>query len=278
MSVVANGPLAGQTLHELFEKSPESLAGSALKTSVFPLLIKILDARRRLSLQVHPNNETAPLTGGEAKTEMWYMLDNLPEARVFAGLKHGTDETAFRRAMDNGTLEEVLNLEPVRSGDAIYVPGGRVHAIDSGCLLLEVQQCSDTTYRVHDWGRVGNDGNPRPLHVEQALKVIDWNNRESPLLTISPLRTSGKNTWSKVLHCPYFHIERVNLREPESVVHDGRSFHALFNLSRHLRIDADTGSETIGPGTSCLMPASLRSYTLSPTEQLATTMVISLGE
>ena len=263
MSVVRNGPLAGQTLRRLMRSRPGDIVGRSSKARRFPLLIKIIDARERLSVQVHPDNRSAARHGGEAKTEMWVVLDARRGARIFAGLKPGTRSSALIAAIrqkDNARVESLIRHVAAVKGEVIYVPGGRVHAVGEGCLLLEIQQNSDTTYRVCDWGRVGPDGKPRPLHVREALRAIRWNDFASARV---PPRAPVRNT-TPVLRTPYFRVDRIDLGREQRFRHDGRSFQALFVVRGRIRVAAGTAAETIGPGTSCLIPAALRRYILTP--------------
>ena len=175
-SVVVNGPYAGCTLPELAATFGAELMGaSAADRGGFPLLVKIIESRDRLSLQVHPNEATAKLSGGEPKTEMWYVLGTEPEATLFAGLREGVDRETLIRSLQEGTAETtVAQYEPQR-GEVLFIPGGLVHAIGGGCRLYEVQQTSDTTWRLHDWNRVdAKTGLPRPIHVREGLAAIDW--------------------------------------------------------------------------------------------------------
>jgi len=276
MSIVGNGALAGSSIHELLEKYGEDLLGRGRTADVFPLLIKIIDAEKRLSVQVHPDDETAARYGGDAKTEMWYILDAAPGARIFTGVKAGTTPEAFKNALEDERLEDVLNSLPVQAGDAVFTPGGRLHAIGEGCLLLEIQQNSNTTYRVYDWGRVGQDGKPRPLHVDRALQVINW--RDDRSLTMKhedPVFHKG-NSFRQVLACPYFIVEQIELAAPETLCNDGTSFHALFTESGTVQIDGAGASELLGQGTSCLLPASLEQYTIAPVNENAALIRTSL--
>ncbi len=270
MSMVLNGPLAGRSLHELVEADPAAIAGKGRALTVFPLLIKIIDARERLSLQVHPDDESAARFGGEAKTEMWIVLDAAPGAMVHAGFREPMDANAFRAALESGGVEELLRSIPVKRGDAIYVPGGRVHCIGAGCLLLEVQQNSNTTYRVHDWGRVGSDGRPRELHVEQALRVIHWNDTENPVVAcgggMNSVSADGGEAVREVWSCPYFRVERLCFSGERAFVTDGCSFHVIFVEKGHLKASAGGVSVEAGDGTSILLPASVGEYRLLGSE------------
>lgn len=264
MSVVSRGPLAGRTLREIMETSGPALLGRRVKASVFPLLIKLIDSRDRLSVQVHPNDESAARFGGEAKTEMWYVLDCKAGAGVFAGLKRGVDERAFGEAMRTKRFRDILAFVPVQPGDAIFIPGGLVHAIDEGCLLLEVQQNSNTTYRIYDWDRVGADGKPRPLHLKEAMQVIRWDLAESAKVQPREQPSSGVNRFWDVLRCPYFRLERIALAEPLECAGDGGSFTILFVSQGRVSIRWGDSSEALPRGTTCLIPASLESIRIEP--------------
>ena len=185
-SVVANGPYAGRTLPELAATFGEELMGpSAAGRGGFPLLVKILESRDRLSLQVHPNEETAKLSGGDPKTEMWYVLGTEPGATLFAGLREGVDRETLIRSLQDGTAEATVAQYEPRRGEALFIPGGLVHAVGGGCRLFEVQQTSDTTWRLHDWNRVdAKTGLPRPLHVQEGLAAIDWSLMPPALLRV----------------------------------------------------------------------------------------------
>jgi mannose-6-phosphate isomerase len=182
-SVVANGPLRGKTLHWLMEQSPAALLGP--RESIpprFPLLIKILDAQETLSLQVHPPAGLAAKLGGEPKTEMWYVACAGPKAELFVGLKNGVTRTRFEQELAMGTVADCFHRIHVKAGDAMFLPSGRVHALGAETVIFEIQQNSDTTYRVFDWNRVDRDGKARELHVPQSLASIDFNDFEPELL------------------------------------------------------------------------------------------------
>lgn len=264
MSVVSNGPMKGSSLHQLVETMGKELLGSRVCYDVFPLLIKIIDAKQRLSVQVHPDNNTAAICGGEPKTEMWYVLDTDPDARIFVGLKPGTSPDLFEKALEQQKLEDVLTSVPAQPGMAIYVPGGRVHAIGEGCLLLEIQQNSNTTYRVYDWGRLGKDGKPRDLHIAQAMKVISWKDETNAVVGPEELESHGRNSRWKIIDCPYFTVTRLELTESEPMENDGSGFRALFVAAGQVDIKAGKTTEQMTAGTSCLIPAALNRYTLYP--------------
>jgi mannose-6-phosphate isomerase len=179
VSVIANGPLAGKDLHWLVENHRSELYGEISTSNPrFPLLIKILDAREKLSLQVHPPANVAGQLGGEPKTEMWYIVHAEPNSKLYLGLKPGVTKEDFERRLREGSVEEAVHTVPVKAGDAVFVPSGRIHAIDAGLVIFEIQQNSDTTYRVFDWNRVGLDGKPRELHVAESLASINFDDVE----------------------------------------------------------------------------------------------------
>jgi mannose-6-phosphate isomerase len=276
MSVVRNGPLAGATLHELMVAMREKLAGAAATGPVFPVLVKIIDARERLSLQVHPDEASAARLAGEAKTEMWYVLHADPDAQVLVGLLPGVDERSFRQALEERRLEQVLRRIPVRAGEAIFVPGGRVHAIDRGSVLLEVQQNSNTTYRVSDWDRLDENGRARAVHLAEALQAIRWHDTADPAITPRRLPAQADNPRWEVLRCAHFTMLRIEQRHPQTVVNNGRSFHAVFVAEGAVGIAGGGMRASLGPGTSCLLPAALERYALEPRGGPATLLRISL--
>jgi len=178
-SVVDEGPLAGIPLHELWCSRREEIFGAGYeKHPRFPLLIKVLDARDDLSIQVHPPARLAAQPGGEPKTEMWYIADCEPGAKLYVGLKNGVTKADFEQAIENGSVADCVHAITPRPGDSIFIPSGRLHAIGAGFLIHEIQQNSDTTYRVFDWNRLGLDGTPRQLHVAQSLASIDFDDFE----------------------------------------------------------------------------------------------------
>jgi mannose-6-phosphate isomerase len=174
-SVVARGPHAGTPLRTMIERHGAEIMGAAWDSRrPFPILVKWLDCQERLSLQVHPPAAVATQLKGEPKTENWYVAAAAPGAGLMVGLRRGATREAFAAALADNSLEPLCHRFPVQAGDSILVRSGQIHAIDGGNLILEIQQNSDTTYRVYDWGRVGLDGKPRQLHVEQSLRCIDW--------------------------------------------------------------------------------------------------------
>jgi len=211
-SVVAEGAHAGETIRELLEGSAAEILGPGRDGSQpFPILIKWLDCQDRLSLQVHPPAEIAPSLGGEPKTENWYIAECDEGASLIVGLKRGVTREQFTQALEDKEAEACVHRFPVKAGDSILVESGRMHAIDAGNLILEIQQNSDTTYRVYDWGRVGLDGTPRQLHIEESLKSIDFEDYEPEPLKIVP----GAQT---LADCKEFRIRKFELQSGDDAL------------------------------------------------------------
>jgi len=243
-SVVADGPLAGKTLHELWTEHRAEIFGPrhAQAGPRFPLLCKLLDARDRLSVQVHPSAAVAPQLGGEPKTEVWYFLACDPDSRIYAGLKNGVTRADFADRLAAGEVEECLHVLPTRTGDSIFIPSGRLHAIGEGNLIVEIQQNSDTTYRVFDWNRVGLDGRPRDLHIGESMLSTDFADFSPPLAHVE----SGV-----VAACDHFRVERKILGGPEILGTAGD-----FALVTVVDGRASCGGHHFAPGDFFLLPAS----------------------
>lgn len=187
-SVVNHGPLAGTSLHELWVNNRADVFGETLLShpaARYPLLMKILDARDDLSIQVHPPAAKADELQGEPKTEMWFIAHAEPGAKIYAGVKEGVDRAVFEQAIATGTVPDVIHVLEPQTGDCLFIPSGRAHAIGAGLLIYEIQQNSDTTYRVFDWNRVGLDGKPRQLHVQESLASIDFDDSKPAFQSVS---------------------------------------------------------------------------------------------
>lgn len=214
-SIVAFGPWEGRSLRELLSKHPTHLMGPHWASDKpFPILVKWLDCQKRLSLQVHPPAKVAAALGGEPKTEHWYVAEASENAALIVGHKPGISRAAFEQAIYNNTLDTCVKPTPVKTGDSLLIESGCLHAIDAGCLILEIQQNSDTTYRVYDWGRLGLDGNPRTLHVKEALASIQF---EAP----RPLIISKAPGNQLLAECKHFRI-----RKEERTIGETFSFEA----------------------------------------------------
>jgi mannose-6-phosphate isomerase len=202
-SVVAQGPLRGRTLHELWIEERDAIFGADVSEMPrFPILAKLLDARETLSLQVHPNAQIAASLGGEPKSELWYFAAADGGAEIFAGLRAGVQPTQFEQAIEDGSVAELVPRLPVKSGDSFFVPGGRLHAIGGGNLIVEIQQNSDTTYRVFDWARSDDKGQPRALQRTESMRAINFEDYDPQLV-----RQRGE----QLLQSPHFVVERWKL-------------------------------------------------------------------
>lgn len=184
-SKIVGGRWDGLSLRAAIERDCDIIMGPEWDSAMpFPILVKWLDCQERLSLQVHPPASVAPALGGEPKTENWYIAAAKPGAQLLAGLKQGVTRDDFEQALRADAAEPLVCALPCRAGDSLFVPSGRLHAIDAGNLILEIQQNSDTTYRVYDWGRVGLDGKPRQLHIDESLQSIDFEDFEPALMHV----------------------------------------------------------------------------------------------
>jgi mannose-6-phosphate isomerase len=259
-SVITNGPLAGRDLRWLMEHHTAALLGSRLarRHTVFPLLIKILDAQDKLSLQVHPPRQLARRLGGDPKTEMWFITHAERGADLYVGLKRGVTRTEFERRIGDGSVARCFQRLRVRAGDAMFLPSGRVHAIGAGNVIFEIQQNSDTTYRVFDWNRVGLDGKPRDLHVAESLASIDFADFEPPLIRRKPAGRAASST-RRIVDNPLFRIEHRRLASRKEARLAGGQAQILGVVKGRLRV-TDTDSDTtvqLTPGGFCLLPAAL---------------------
>lgn len=247
--VFANGEAKG-TLHDLWKNSRAEVFGKrAPAVERFPILIKLLDCRENLSIQVHPPASVAPKLKGEPKTEMWYFLKADPGAKIYAGLKKGVTREAFDAAIGTPALAGLFHSLETEAGQAMFLPSGRAHAIGAGNLILEIQQNSDTTYRVDDWGRVDKDGKPRALHIEESKLSIDYDDHE-PLFA----QPHGE----RVVECAHFATHRVFLYPGEFRTYnpDGQSFHYHFVAQGAVKV----GDRAFKPGDGFLPPASTPQY------------------
>jgi mannose-6-phosphate isomerase len=268
-TTVRNGPFAGETLGSLRARFGTALVGTrgvSDKTGEFPLLFKLLDSQDDLSVQVHPRDDYPGLPPGElGKTEMWVVLGAEPGAKVVYGLQPGTTAESFAAAVAAGRTMDVMRELTVRPGDVLYVPAGTVHALGTGLLVAEIQQSSDTTYRVYDYDRPGLDGKPRELHVAHALKVASYD--EPP--AVRHLGAPAPNHWAEICQSPYFVVAHGSCEGETGWAQQTspESFQAIMVLEGDGAITWDTGSEPLHPGDTVLVPAALGTYQLSGTLQ-----------
>lgn len=265
-SVVANGPDAGKTLPELIAAYGERLLGKANYARFgeeFPLLIKFIDARQDLSIQVHPNDELAwERHRSKGKTEMWYVVDADPGARLRSGFAKQVTPAEYEASVEDNTITDILREYEVRPGDLFFLPAGRVHSIGAGSFIAEIQQTSDITYRIYDFNRRGADGKTRELHTEQAKGAIDY--------TVLPDYRShyvpAENSETELVACPYFVTSLYDLDAPaEKELSQFDSFLVVMCLAGRGTLVDDEGSETpVRQGETLLVPASTRSIRFVP--------------
>ncbi len=263
-SVINQGAFVGQTLQQLREQSDIDLFGRHTGLGQFPLLIKFLDANDWLSLQVHPNDEQAkkydPTENG--KTEAWIILDAQPDSRICAGLKAGVNQQQLADHLQNGTLEECLNTFTVKPGDCVVVPAGTVHSIGPGILLAEIQQQSNVTFRLYDWGRVGSDGQPREIHVEESLACTDFD--RGPVMPVTPLVLSdGDHLHEELVRDQYFVIHRHHTDQPFRITTDN-IFHILVVLDGVANAESPECSQVLSRGSTILIPAANEGVEVTP--------------
>ena len=263
-SVVAEGPLKGVTLHELVTRYGDRLVGTCpLAKGRFPLLFKILDAHRTLSVQVHPTDELA-IEYDETdpgKTEMWYVLAAEEGAQIMLGLQPGIGKKTFQEAIHTGGFEECLNYFDAKAGDAFFLPAGSVHALGAGIVLVEIQENSDLTYRVYDWGRVGADGKPRELHFEKALTATNFE-RPSERRASGVKLIDGENRRAVLTACRYFAAELIDVSGAHYASGTGNTFTILFFEQGEPRVVWDGGELTARRGQSVLIPAEVVAWSV----------------
>jgi mannose-6-phosphate isomerase len=261
-SKVKNGPLAGLGLDEVRERHGREWFGAkglSRRTGRFPLLLKLLDCEDDLSVQVHPGDDYERLAPGElGKTEMWYVLDAKPGATILYDLKPGFNRESFAELIREGRIMEGLQEVPVQPGDTFYIPAGTVHALRAGVLVVEVQQNSDTTYRLYDYDRPGLDGKPRELHIEDSLNVIRYDAQATKKTTEVP----GPNTWLRIAESPYFLVDKAEVSGRFAQTTHPDSFQLLVICEGEGELHWDGQSLAIKPGDSFLIPANLGDYAL----------------
>jgi mannose-6-phosphate isomerase len=272
VSRVRNGPLAGASLRDLVREHPREILGDSLSrhssTEQFPLLVKFLDAHAVLSVQVHPDDERGKrLAEDNGKTEAWVILHAEPHSKIYAGLRPGVSRNDLAQGMRTGRVEPLLHAFEASAGDCVFIPAGTVHAIGAGIVLAEIQQSSDATFRVYDWGRVGPDGKSRELHPDESLESTDFH--AGP---VDPVRVpreplpDGSGTREALVSCPYFALDRLRLTGPASVGRTDR-FTIVLGLGGESvvlhpgRLD---GMTRLGFGETLLLPAALGACEIVP--------------
>lgn len=256
-TVVADGEYAGKKLNELVIEQKDKLVGKANYERFgdeFPLLIKFIDARQDLSIQVHPTDEIAKRQGKErGKTEMWYLLPSDADATLLCGLKQQITPTQYAEMVENDTICDAISRYDVKEGDCFFLPAGRIHAIGTGCFLAEIQQTSDVTYRIYDFKRKDKDGNYRQLHTKEAAECINYNVESNYRTDYTPVKNQGVS----LVQCPYFCTAVYDLDEPMTLDYSELdSFVILIGLKGNATITDNEGNEfTLQAGESVIVPA-----------------------
>ena len=275
-SVVADGEYAGLTLPQYIEKAGKAVLGTDCeKFEYFPILIKLIDAKQNLSVQVHPDNDYAMRVEGEyGKTEMWYVVDCEPGAGLLYGFKHEISKEEFRRRIEDNTLLEVTNRVEVHPGDVFFIEAGTLHAIGEGILIAEIQQNSNTTYRVYDYGRVGADGKPRQLHIEKAIDVTRLAPATRPCgrPQAKPEAFDGGSVLP-LASCDYFTVKEMEVTSHAALMADEKSFHSLLLLDGSLTLSMGGEKLEMKKGDSVFVPAGSGDYTLTGKGRLILTTV-----
>lgn len=268
-SVVSNGVYKDRNLYDLITTYKEELLGSKVYdrfSNNFPLILKIIDANDKLSVQVHPDEDYQGFENGESsKAEMWYIIDAKPGAQIIYGLKEGITKDEFAEAVKNKDIKHTLNFVTVRKGECYYIPGGTVHAILDGILIAEIQQNSNTTYRVYDWDRVDDKGKSRELHINKALNAISFDNKGLNKGLQNPVQVHEYcNYSSKELAAnKYFTVEELDIKSTYHTATDGTRFYIYLNLEGNGIVKYSGGEEKMNPGDTILIPAALGEYELN---------------
>jgi mannose-6-phosphate isomerase len=274
-TIVADGDYAGKPLNEVVKEMKDRLVGADNYKRFgdeFPLLIKFIDARQDLSIQVHPTDEIAHKQGKErGKTEMWYLMDSDPGAKLYSGLKKQITPDEYKQMVENDTICDALAQYPVEEGNCFFLPAGRIHAIGTGCFLAEIQQTSDVTYRIYDFKRKDKNGNYRELHTKLAAESINYHVEKDYRTPYTPVKNQGVS----LVRCPYFCTAVYDLNEPMTLDYtDLDSFVILIGLSGHATITDNEGNEfALAAGETVLVPATTNTLKVEGTIKFLETYV-----
>ncbi len=266
VSVIANGDLSGTSLQELINENPEAVLGKSVVERFgtdFPILIKFIDAKKDLSIQLHPNDELAKERHDSfGKTEMWYIMDADEDANLIVGFNKDVSKEEYAASLENDTLLDLLNYESVTEGDTFFINTGKIHAIGAGVLLAEIQQTSDVTYRVFDFNRKDKNGNLRELHTELALDAIDYDKKDDFKVSYP----QDKDAINTMVDCPYFKTNFLELSKNLSQdISQRDSFTIYMCVGGSVEVQNNLGSTTIQKGETVLVPADCKTITLKTT-------------
>jgi mannose-6-phosphate isomerase len=261
-SIVSNSKYRGASLHEIWVNEQRELFGEGYNSARFPILVKILDASETLSLQVHPGRPGTTNLVAEAKTEFWYFVATAEGADLYIGLKNGVKKSDFEAALSTGEVLDLLHRVPSYPDGYIFIPGGRLHAIGAGNLMFEIQQNSDTTYRVFDWNRLAENGKPRQLHIEQSLSCIDFGDFEPAL---------GQGTTESLVACKYFSVDRWFLKQARPA-----NIEPKFSIFQVVAGTVSFGTQSFRRGDLFLVPAHCHQAAIEPRDAEATVLRTTL--
>lgn len=264
ISTVSEGPLAGKTIADLGELDRAGFWGRQCADEEFPLLIKLIDAKKDLSIQVHPSDVTARLELGECgKAEMWYIVDCEPKAGIYYGFSQKVTPEEFLRRAQDGSICEVLNWVPVSKGDVFYILPGTIHAIGAGVVIAEIQQNSNTTFRVYDYQRRDAKGQTRPLHLERAAQVLQYKPVVPEECKANNVTTFPEFTLTEMFSCRYFRAYKVDVHDKINLTCDGTSFHHVLCVNGVALLHCQDQTFLLNKGDSYFMPASLGDYQIT---------------
>ncbi|TYP96083.1 mannose-6-phosphate isomerase type 1 [Tenacibaculum adriaticum] len=264
-SIVKNGDLQGNNLKDLIKTYKSDLVGKKVYKHFgdkFPLLIKFIDAKEALSIQLHPQDELAKKRHNSfGKTEMWYVMQADKKANLIVGFKKDTNQEEYLHHLENKSLTEILNIDEVAKGDVYFIPTGRVHAIGAGVLLAEIQQTSDITYRIYDWDRQDSEGNYRDLHTEEAIGAIDYTAQKSYITDYE----KKENQSSTIVSCPYFTTNILPISKTVSVNHKDKDCFVIYMcVVGEVEFTYQNEKEKIKMGETLLVPASIKEFKVNP--------------
>ena len=275
-SVIADGDFSGKTLSEYIEAKGKTVLGTNCERfEYFPILIKLIDAKDNLSVQVHPSNDYAMRVEGEyGKTEMWYIVDCDEGAELLYGFKHEISKEEFSERIKNNTLLEVTNNVPVHKGDVFFIESGTLHAIGKGILIAEIQQNSNTTYRIYDYGRVGKDGKPRELHVDKAVDVTELVPPKYPTTAQGAPESVEGGTKTLLRSCEYFNVNKLEVDGTVKLLASDKSFNSLLVLEGEVTVSTAAETVTAKKGDSLFIDAGTGAYTVSGKGEVILTDII----
>lgn len=279
--IVCEGPCKGKKLEDLINEYPEEIMGKYIVKSfgkVFPLLVKFIDAENKLSVQVHPDDDYALVHENEnGKNEMWYILAAKPGAKLIYDVKKDTSKSEFKRKLTEGNPEDCLNFVNVKEGDIIYIPAGLIHAIGEGIVLIEIQQNSNSTYRVYDYNRKGKDGKLRPLHIDKAMDVINFEHAGRRAV-YSGLTIESSDCDRKILSASkYFCAEEWRLKTGVNIRTNNQKFYIVTCIEGKAEIKTGDFASIIEKGRSCLIPAACDNACIKGESKLIVSYIPSIN-